>query len=175
LLLAGAGRVLGWALDQIPGPRPTLPVWNLGGLDTYLPGLSPIVQGYLAGVIAVSSAGLVVFAAMRYMSAQRRLVTASILVVAMALSRSLTIPEFAAHAVVVIVWIALVLLIVRTCSADLIGLGVAVFWLVALGGAYELIQQPNAVLRWNGIAAAMVALLIGVLVMRTARQRWLHG
>ncbi len=167
VLLAGTGRVLGWAIDQIPGPRPTLAIWSLSGLDTYMPGLRPIAQGYLAGVIAFGVAAIAIFAVIRFMNPRLRLIGAAIVVVAIALSRSLTITQFVVHVMVLVAWMAVVLLIVRTCSSDLIGLGVAVFWLMSLSGSYELIAQPSSLLRWSGLVSALVAIIIGLLAMRS--------
>jgi membrane protease YdiL (CAAX protease family) len=163
-LVAGSARVLAWAIDRIPGPRPSLPVWSVDGFGSYLPGMRAITHGYLAGVMAVCCAGIVVFGVARYLGLRQRIISATILVVAVALSRSLTITEFAAHGVAVLTWIGVVVLIVRTCSADLIGLGTAAFWLVALDGGYELIQQPNVVLRWNGVVSVVIALAGGLAV-----------
>jgi len=58
--------------------------------------------------------------------------------------------------------------LVRTRGADLIGFGVAVFWMDAASRAATLIEQPSPWFRWNGAAAALVAALIGVLAIRVA-------
>ena len=73
------------------------------------------------------------------------------------MSQSLTVPQFAAQAAVAALWIGLAVLVAMTCSADLVGLGVAIFWLAALGRAVEQIRQPSPFLEWNGVAAALIA------------------
>lgn len=165
VLIAGSARALGWALDRIPGPRPSLPVWNMGGLDAYVPGLLPLSQGYSAALITVCGAAIVAFA-LSSMSERLRLIGAAILVTAIALAQALTIAVFAAHAVAIVLWIGIVLLIVRTCSADLIGLSVAAFWVMSLNGSFKLVEQPDPILRWNGIAGALAAVTIGLAAMR---------
>jgi hypothetical protein len=160
-LLAGSSRAIGWAMDRVPGPRPSLPVWNTGGLDAYLPGLNPIFQGYLAAVVALCCGGILVFAMLRYMRVQRRLITLGLIAIGVALSRSLTPVEFIAHAAAVTAWIGVVALIVWTSAADLVGIGVGLFWLSALGAAFGLMRQPDAWVRWNGMVAAFVVLVAG--------------
>jgi membrane protease YdiL (CAAX protease family) len=170
VLVAGAARVIGWLLDRVRGPRLSVAVWNAVGLDTWLPGLAVLAQAYLWGIALVCVLALVAFASLRYMRPRRRLETAALLIGAVAISRSLTIVQFIAWAAAVAVWLALVILIVRTCSADLIGLGVAVFWLIGLPEAYRLIQQPSPFMRANGVAAALIAALAGISLILAARR-----
>ncbi len=157
VLVAGASRSMQALADAVPGPHPSVRLWNLPGLDHWLPGWGALAQGYLAGVFGVSMAGILAFAVIRYMRPPRRWMTAALAVTAVAISQSLTVPQFAAQAAVAAVWIGLAVLIAMTCSADLIGLGVAFFWLAALGRAVQLIRQPSPFLEWNGVAAALIA------------------
>ncbi len=171
LLLAGMGRAMGWVLDRIPGPRPALTLWHIRGLDAYVPGLQTLTFSFLITTVIVGSAAIVAFWLLACMKLRQRLVTIAMLVIAIALSQSLTALQFAAHALTAIIWFGVVMLIVGTCSADLIGLGVALFWLVALEDAFDLIQQPAPILRWNGVAAAIVAVAFGAGLIVMVRRR----
>jgi membrane protease YdiL (CAAX protease family) len=170
VLLAGTAQFIGWALDHVPGPRQSLQVWNIAGLDAYLPGLRPITQSYLTAVIGVACAATLVFAGIRYMHARRRFIAAGLAVLAIAISQSQTPLEFAAHAAAALVWIAVFWVVIQTCAADLIGLCVAVFWASAIARALLLMKQPAGAIRWNGIAAAAAAIVIGAIVILMHRR-----
>jgi hypothetical protein len=171
VLIAGVSRSMQWALDRVPGPRPSLAVWNLGGLDTYLPGLGPLAQAYMAAVAGIGMTGILAFGAVRYMRMRRRWVAAGVSVAAVAIASSLTPVQFAAHAVTASLWLAVLVLIAMTCAADLIGLGVAFFWLAALGEALELLRQPSPFIRWNGALSALLAVLAGTVLLVVLQQR----
>lgn len=172
VLLAGTTRITGWAVDLIPGPRTTAPVWSITGLDGWLPGLTPVAQACLTAIAATSIGSILVFAMMRYMRPRRRWVVVGLGIAALALSRSLTVAEFAGYALAAALWVGAIILIVRTCAADLLSIGVALFWMSALAGAFELLQQPSPFLKWNGVAALFLAVVVGlvllVVVERTA-------
>jgi hypothetical protein len=169
LLLAGIVHVVPWAVGRIPGPRASVPVWGINGLDTYLPGAQQVAQGYLSAAVWLSAGAILAFATVRYMRPRRRWIAGGITVIAFGLSRSLTVPEFAANAAAAMVLIATIVLIVETCAADLVSAGVALFWVSALGTSYELIKQPDSWVRTNGIAAGIATLLIGAMVVTRSR------
>ena len=79
---------------------------------------------------------------------------------------------FALVGTVLAAWMALFYALVRTRGADLIGFGVAVFWMDAASRAATLIEQPAPWFRWNGAGAALAAAIIGVLAIRVAAQRF---
>ena len=55
--------------------------------------------------------------------------------------------------------------LVGICAADLVTFGTAAFWFAVAGPAATLMEQPAAALRWNGAAAAVVAVMIGATVL----------
>ncbi len=170
VLIAGLNRVLGWTAGAVPGPQKSLPLWSIGGIDTTVPGLLPVTQAYLTSILAVGIGAMLVFAVIRYMGLQRRIIAACLLAAAVAWSQSLTVLQFVEHGAAVFVWLAVVFLIVRTCASDLIGLAVAVFWVVALNAAGKLAMQPAMFLRVNGIVAIVVAVLIGLVALQYFRR-----
>ena len=84
----------------------------------------------------------------------------------MAISQSLTAAQFAAHAVSTAVWIAVAVVIALTCSADLIALGVALFWAASLRLAWQMFRQPQPFIQWNGAAAMAAAIIGGIVLIR---------
>jgi hypothetical protein len=72
------------------------------------------------------------------------------------------VPQFLAHWGLALVAGGVLVLLVRTCAADLLTFGVALFWLAAAQPAAVLVQQPETVLRWNGVTCLAVAFLAGV-------------
>jgi hypothetical protein len=65
------------------------------------------------------------------------------------------------------------MVLVRTCAADLLTFGVALFWLAVAQQAEVLVQQPETVLRWNGVACLAVAFATGAVVLH--RRSYLSG
>ncbi|MBS1874359.1 MAG: CPBP family intramembrane metalloprotease [Acidobacteria bacterium] len=165
-VIAGVSRLMQWALQAVPGPRAALPVWNLAGLDNYLPGYAALSQGFLAAVFGLGIGGTLAFAVIRYMHPKRRMIAAGVTIAAVAISQSLTASQFAAHAVSTAVWIAVAVAIALTCSADLIALGVALFWAASLRLAWQMFRQPQPFIQWNGAAAMAAAIIGGIVLIR---------
>jgi hypothetical protein len=165
VLLASTSDVLGWLRSIVPGPHRSVPVWNVTGLDSAFPGLQALTQGYTAAIFITAAAAVLVFAGMRYMRPRRRVLALALLVLAVGISRSLTVADFAANAFSTLVWIGVAFIVIGTCAADLVGYAVAAFWIAAIGAAWKLIEQSSLVMRWNGIVAAAAAIVVGVLVI----------
>lgn len=170
VLLGGAGQAGSFIAQSAPGPQRGGSLWSVAGPDLYLPGLRPPAHGILMGVAMVAVIGVFAAAGVRYMRPGRRVLALVLLVVVVALGNSLSLAGFAMSAVPASLMIAAVLLVVRTCGADIVGYMVAAFWLIALPQAYRLIIQPSPFFRWNGIVAGAVALGIGALVIAIARR-----
>ena len=171
-LTLGLATVLGWMTDLAPGPRASLRLWNLTGIDSYAPGWRAIAGGYVLGVVAMCSLGVVVFACMRFFNVRQRWAIAGGVAVLLSIAQSLTPLQFVLHLAAWAVGLSALVLIARTCSADFVGLGVAAFWVVGVRTAIALIRQPAAWLRGNGIAALVTLITIGIVViavMRAAR------
>jgi hypothetical protein len=56
--------------------------------------------------------------------------------------------------------------LIKVCGADLKAYALALFWLATAGPAVTLIEQAEPGLRWNGIAAILMALAAGLLFAR---------
>jgi membrane protease YdiL (CAAX protease family) len=170
-LIVGLSRAVSWAIEAMPGPRENLPVWNLGGLDAYLPGWRAFANPWLLAILSVCGAAAGVFVVMRYFRGRRRLALIAIVVLGLSSAQSLTPVQFLASVAAVLIWLAAITLVVLTCAADLIGLGVAMFWALAIPEALKLAQQPAPWIRWNGVAAAIASVVVGIAVIVTLNAR----
>jgi hypothetical protein len=168
-LIAGVGRGVAWLTGSIPGPRKALPLWSIGGLDSFLPGWRVVAQSYMLAVAGLCVIGILVYAIARHVNPQRRVSLAFALAVVIGLGRSFTPWQLLANIFAVLVAIVVCVLIVRTCGADLISIGTALFWVAGLSAAVELAMQPSKPIQWNGIAAGVAVIVIGLAVILVGR------
>jgi Type II CAAX prenyl endopeptidase Rce1-like len=169
VLAGGLGRAIEAALQAIPGPRRSLLLWSADSVDAYLPGIHPITHGYFMAVLAVCGLGVAVFAIIRYFNRRGRLTLIGVVALAVAAGQSNTPLQFIAALAAVGVWMGVVLLVVRTCGAAFIDFGVAVFWIAALQEAIVLAGQPAPWIHWNGVAAVVAAIAVGIAVLAVGR------
>jgi hypothetical protein len=105
----------------------------------------------------------VIVSAAGFLSPSRRWLLAALAAGVYAAGRAQTVPQFAFLFAAAALAAAVVVFLVKTCGADLVTFGVALFWLMVAGPAITLIQQPAPLLRWNGVACVLVALCTGAL------------
>jgi hypothetical protein len=136
-----------------------------------LPGWRAFANPWLLAILSVCGAAAGVFVVMRYFRGRRRLALIAIVVLGLSSAQSLTPVQFLASVAAVLIWLAAITLVVLTCAADLIGLGVAMFWALAIPEALKLAQQPAPWIRWNGVAAAIASVVVGIAVIVTLNAR----
>ena len=105
----------------------------------------------------------VIVSAAGFLSPSRRWLLAALAAGVYATGRAQNAPQFAFLFAAAALAAAVVVFLVKTCGVDLITFGVALFWLMVVGPAITLIQQPAPLLRWNGVACVLVALCAGAL------------
>ena len=164
-LLWGVARMQAWVIESLPGPRLSLPLWNLPGTETYWPAVTLLASAFVTAVGGLCAVTVVVCAATRLWGPRARYALIAATALLLAVDRAQTLPQFAAHWGLGLVAGGVLVLLVRTCAADLLTFGVALFWLAAARNAAVLVQQPDTALRWNGVACLAVALVAGVMVL----------
>jgi len=157
----GLTRALSTAGQWLPGPRLSLPLWNIAGTESYFPAISVLSSAYLSAVFYLCMLAVVVSAAQRYLSFKKRCILVAVVALLYAASHSQNAGQFGYGVLVALLWIGLLVMVTKTCGADLVTFGVALFWLGTAGPAATLIGQPADWLRWNGIAAAAAAVALG--------------
>lgn len=172
VLLWGTLRLLAFAGQQIPGDRLSVGVWNLTGLDTYVPALAALSRSLLLSFGALCSATVLAGAAVGHLRRRSRLLVIGAVLALAALSRSTNAWQWIFHLAAGAVLIGVVWLILRTAGADLVSFGVALFWLEAARQAGPLAMQPAADIRINGLAAFVVALFGGASFLLWVRRRY---
>jgi membrane protease YdiL (CAAX protease family) len=171
LVVAGFSRLAGVAGDMIGGPRLSVRMWSIAGTDVALPGFAVLAQAVFAALGWVAAAVIVLSAAARLVKPRMRLAILATVVIIAALGRALTPAQFAVGALVSVCWMALFYALLKTRGADVVGLGVAVFWLETASRAATMMAQPSFWFQWNGAAAALLAAIAGVLAIRIASRR----
>ncbi len=169
LLLWGCSHVETLLRGMIPGPRLSLPLWEIRGPDTLSPAISVLAPALVYGCLILLALAVVVSAAARFLGPLYRWALAVLAALAYAAGQALTLPQFAYHSAVVIIAIGLVIAVVKICGADLKTYGLAPFGMLVAGPAATLIEQPSPFLRWNGVAAVLAALAAAVLLIRLPR------
>ena len=87
----------------------------------------------------------------------------------LAVGRSASFGQWSIHLLEAGCVLALVIFLIRTCGLDLVGFGVAIFWLQVLTVSLPLVSQSTEALRWNGIGALVVSVAVGFLVLAGSR------
>jgi hypothetical protein len=162
LLLWGLGRASARIGDKIPGPRLSLPLWELTGTGTYSPALAALAEAFFYACIILCVLVAVV-SAVGLLSPSRRWVLAGLAAGVYAAGRAQNVPQFAFTFAAAALGAGVVFFLVKTCGTDLLTLGLALFWLMSLGPALTLLEQPAPWLRWNGVVCVLVALSAGAL------------
>jgi hypothetical protein len=167
LLLLWGFRQVGGVLDEvIPGPRLSLPLWQIRGPDTLWPAISVLAPSFVYGCLILCALAVAVSAAARLLRPLFLWALAVLVALAYATSQALTLPQFAFHWAVAMVSIGIIAAGVKTCGADLKTFGLAVFGLLTAGFAATLLEQPAPALRWNGFAAVAVAAVAAIAFTR---------
>jgi hypothetical protein len=160
-LLWGIVRIQACVTGWLPGPRLSLPLWELPGADTYWPALTLLASAFVTAGGALCAATVFVCAAARVWGPRGRYALIAATALLLAVARAQTAPQFLAHWGLGLLAGVVLVLLVRTCAADLLTFGVALFWLAAAQPAAVLVQQPETGLRWNGVACLAVAFAAG--------------
>ncbi|MBI4873770.1 MAG: CPBP family intramembrane metalloprotease [Acidobacteria bacterium] len=169
LLVWGAGRVLGWAGQQVPGPRLSLPLASFPGTEGAWPALSILSQSFFVAALWLCAGATGVLAAAGLLKRRGRIVLAVSLAATLALSRAQNVPQALAAFALYLAAAGVLLVIARTCAADLVSFAVALFWLHAAELSLRLLPQPAAFYRWNALAAMAVAAAAGWLLLRYSK------
>jgi hypothetical protein len=165
LLLWGALR-LGAVFDQnIPGPRLSLPLWQLTGADTFLPAVAVLGQAFLLAGLTLCALVVAASAAVRYVRPSGRYLILVLAASVFAAGRDpLTGLQFASYFAVALLAAGVIFAMIRIFGPDLRTYGLALFWLFVAEPAGSLAAQPAPVMHWNGVAAAGVAIALGLIL-----------
>jgi hypothetical protein len=167
LVLWGAFRLEAVIDQNIPGPRLSLPLWQLPGADSLAPAVAVLGQAFFSAAIALCVLAVVVSAALRHLNplGRRALLVLAAAVVA-AGRNPLSLVQFAWYLAAALAAAGALVAVLRICGPDLATYALAFFWLFVAGPATALIEQPAPWLLWNGIAAAGIAIAAGLVFAR---------
>lgn len=155
--------------QQVPGPRLTLPLWSLPAPETYLPAVTVLSQAFVVAVFQICLLTIAAAAIARYFHGWKRLGLLVILALFYSVTRAQTPLQFVYLAAAASVAVLVIVALVRLCAADLLSYGVALFWVHASSPAATLAQQPAAFMRWNGVACAVLAAVLGWAILQRFR------
>lgn len=161
VLTGGAALFLQWLTSVAPGPRFSLRLWDLPGVDAVFPAIVVLYRAAVTAVLIVCIAGVVGFFAVRYLRPWFRWLFLAGASAFWAVSESQTWSQGVTYILAAGVAMALILLVYRTCGADFVGLSVAVFWASVAANSWTMVQQPASYLRWNGVVALAVSVAAG--------------
>jgi membrane protease YdiL (CAAX protease family) len=169
-LVWGAGRVLGWAGQQVPGPRLSVPLVSFPGADTALPGLAVLSQAFTASILLLCLVALAAFAALRYLRPPWQVAAAALFAGGFAAGRAQTLALGLFYFFAFLAGAAILRFLAAACAADLIGFGVALFWLNTIELGSRLLAQQEPVHRMNAYGALLVAAAVGLAVIRYSKK-----
>ena len=164
VLLWGLARVAASLWERIPGPRRTLPLWDLPSAGTYAPAVGVVAVAFITAALAVCSF-VVVISALRSLTSSALYVSVALCGLVVASGLALSLPQFVYYFTATILGAAVVAFLIRTCALDLWTFGLSLFWLLVAEYGFTLVEQPAAMLRWNGIACLAAALCVSVALL----------
>jgi hypothetical protein len=170
LLLWGVAHVGASAGDWVGGPRLSLPLWQLPGAGAYSPAVAVLGQAFLTACAVLCALAVLVSAAARFLKPSRQYALAVLAALLYAAGRAQNAPQFLYYTLCAILASGVVIFLVRICAADLVTFGLALAWYVVAGQATTLLEQPEPVLRWNGVAAVVAAVAVGLVLVRLRPQ-----
>ncbi len=156
-LLWGVMRAASGLQSLIPGDRFDLPLWNLPGIGSDLPGLAAVSHGFFSALLTAGLALIAGAAAYRYLFNRAGVVLFAGLASLFAFAGASNFLQWLFTMAEASVLLGLIVFLIRTCGLDLAGFAVALFWITGGAAGIRLLSQPAADLRWNG--AAVVALI----------------
>lgn len=160
-LLWGAQRILSAVHEWVPGPRASLPLWDVPGVDTWMPAFAVVRDAFDGALLAVCGFGALLCGALvHFRPATFRLVLLGV-AAAYGASQALNGGQAVVGSLIGLAAIGVAAIVVWTVATDLITIAIGLFWLSAIGAAWALFQQPSLWLKENGVAAALSAILVG--------------
>jgi len=157
LLLGGLGQVLETLYWKVPGPRPSLLLFSLPYIDTGIPAISAWSHSFFATLAFLCAGVVMLCAASKFLRPSHRGPAAALLCFLVALGRSENLPQFAFHAGETLLWLGALMLVLKTCGADVFSILAAVWLLANLQAGTVLAEQPSLWLRINGVAVIVGA------------------
>jgi hypothetical protein len=147
-----------------------LPLWQLPGAGAYSPAVAVLGQAFLTACAVLCALAVLVSAAARFLKPSRQYALAVLAALLYAAGRAQNAPQFLYYTLCAILASGVVIFLVRICAADLVTFGLALAWYVVAGQATTLLEQPEPVLRWNGVAAVVAAVAVGLVLVRLRPQ-----
>jgi len=171
-LFAAGTRLLVAIAQAVPGPWPSVPVWQVPGAGTWLPAITVLQHSFLALMAVTAVLAVALLGGRHFLTRRAQRIFLGVACFATAAGSAQTVQQFAAFAVLVAASIAVLLLVLRTCGGDLVSYVVAFYWAHLSSRVLVLLVQPDAALRWNGVLAAAVAITAGIwLILRSVPSR----
>lgn len=165
----GGSSVIRWLWEHVPGPRRFLPLWDLPAPASFVPAVTALAQSLLGSIWLVSALAIAVSAFARVERQRTRRVLVALAPVVFAAGRAETWYQFLFWVAVAVAALGALVLVIRTCAADLVTFGVALFSAQAVGFSAKLLAQPSSWFRWNGLFCLAGAAAIGYCVARFQR------
>jgi hypothetical protein len=169
-LLVGVTALSSGVSLRIPGPRFSVPLWNLPGVDSLLPGLGALESALTIAGVLVGTAAIVAYAAAYYFPPRRLWLVACGVIAVFAINQSQTFLQWVFYFAFGWAAAGLVLLLWKTSGSDLLTFGLGTFWAVVAGDIFRMAAQPSAVLRWNAVGAGLTAVFAGAVWVISFRQ-----
>lgn len=166
ILVAGGSSFLSWLIWLPPGPRFTLPLWDMGGADLPVPAIDALFRAAAAGVAAVCIASVLGFFAAGSFRPTVRGILTGVVVLVWALSQSQTVLQGLAYGLQAVLILAAAVFVYRTVGANFVCLAVGVFWAKLAPEAWLMASQPAPYLKWNGAGALVIGILGGWWLLR---------
>lgn len=167
--IAGLGRLLAGIEQRIPGDRLSPATWGITGLESSLPSLDILINAAVGTLFITIAAGLAVTASIALFPPRRRWIYAAVLLVFLALGRSISWPMFVYSLASTALVIALAALYVRTAAADILAFAAGFFVVQTFARAQVLAEQSSSLYQWHGYAAMIAAVLIAAAWLRRFR------
>ncbi len=172
-LIIASSLTLDWIRQMTPGMRLDPSLFYLGGLDSAFPAIALLEGALLVSFFGVALAAMFLAGLVARLTKRGLLTMALVILVLLSVSRTIELRQLPGEVLAALVTLTVVALIAGNAVSDLASVWTGLFWAMAAEQSWRMMSQPDPFLKANGVAAAAVAIVLGVVVVRWMG-RWLR-
>jgi hypothetical protein len=158
VLVAAAASLLAWMRQHVPGPHRDALMWDLPGVDNWMPGLSAVTSDIVAALLAVAIGVIALCGAMALTDRSGRIRLVLAVTVGTAIGQALTPLQFPFVLAMALFAAGATGVVVMTCGLDLLAIGAGLFLAMAIPDAVAFAQQPENGFVWHSAVVIVAAL-----------------
>jgi hypothetical protein len=170
-LVITSSKTVEWIRQMVPGMLMDPSLFYLGGLDTAFPAIAVLEGALLVSFYGIALTAMFLAGLVTRMTKRGLIATALVILGLLAVSGTIELRQLPGETLAALAILTVLALIAGNVLSDLVSAWIGLFWALAAGQCWLMISQPDPFLKGNGVAAAAMAVFIGVAVAAKVRTR----